>query len=79
VDSVKSREQLSNTAGSMKQEDYTYWLHLCKTSVVVRKLYNTDHAAKLYFVNTRLCGVHDGETEATLRLFGDAVWFQTCE
>lgn len=52
----------------MKQEDYTYWLHLCKTSAVVQKLCDTDRAAKLYFVNTRLCGVHDGESEATVRL-----------
>jgi hypothetical protein len=62
---------------SMKQEDYTYWLHLCKASAVVQKLYDTDRAAKLYFVNTRLCEAHDGETEATVRLFGGAVWFQT--
>jgi len=55
VDSVKSREQFSNTAKSMK-EDYTYCLHLCKTSAVFQKLYNTDRAAKLYFVKTHFCG-----------------------
>jgi len=44
---------------------------------VVQKIYDTDGAVKLYFVNTHLCGVHDGETEVTDRLFGGAVWFQT--
>jgi hypothetical protein len=29
------------------------------------------------FLNMHLCGVHDGETEATVRLFGGAVWVQT--
>jgi hypothetical protein len=38
-------------------------MHLCKTSAVVQKLYDTDRALKFYFVKTRLCGVHDGETE----------------
>jgi len=57
----------------MKHEDYTYWLHVCKTSAVVQKLYDTDSAAKLSFVKTHLCGVHAGETETTVCLFGGAV------
>ena len=74
MNSDNSHEQFPNTAGSMKHEEYTYQLHLCKTSAVVQKLYDADLGAKLNFVNLHL---RDGEIESTVLLFGGEAWFQT--